>query len=91
MGMVCRWCGAETTEKFCSEDCRRDFHSACQLWEEGAYGAGNVSIWQLHTCLGRQVHRSRRDLAPGGNPAPEAEKRTGALPGAAVPITEMTP
>ncbi len=87
MVAVCRWCGAGTTEKFCSEDCRRDFHSACQLWGEGAYGAGNVSIWQLRTCL---AQRARRDFAPEGNPAPEA-KRISVLPGAAVPITEMTP
>ena len=70
------------------EDCRRDFHSACQLWGEGAYGVGNVSIWQLHTCL---AQRARRGLAPGGNPALEAKLCTGALPGAVVPITVMTP
>lgn len=80
----CTWCGVETAEKFCSEACRRDFDSACQLWGEGAYGAGEVSIWQLHTCLRRRARRAQSDSASERGKAPETSVRPdGALSGAA--------
>ncbi len=55
MGAPCTWCGTEheaEVEGFCSEDCRSVFHTACQLWGEGQYGAGEVSIFQLRSFQG---------------------------------------
>ena len=43
MSQPCAWCGTDRevgVEGFCSEDCQRAFHTACQLWGESAYGAG---------------------------------------------------
>ena len=78
MGMVCTWCGVETAEKFCSEDCRENFDTACRIWGEEAFGSGEVSIWQLHRCLGRRARRTQRDLAPkGAQVASEAMKDSG--------------
>ncbi len=57
MAALCTWCGTnhETgAEGFCSESCRRDFQTACQLWGEGAE---TVEIWQLRICLARCVQR----------------------------------
>ena len=68
MATLCIWCGTEHeagVEGFCSEDCRRNFHNACQLWGEGAYGAGEVSIWQLHICLDRRVRRTQPAAVAG--------------------------
>ncbi len=74
MSVLCTWCGTEFetqgtgrgVKKFCSESCRRDFHTACRIWGEEQYGCGEVSIWQLHTCLGRHAHRTQRDPASEG-------------------------
>lgn len=77
MGVVCRWCDVKTTEGFCSADCRQNFNTVCQLWGEGAYGAGKVSIFQLRICLGRSLHRAHRDPA-----------RSCARPKAVMPATE---
>jgi len=71
----CLWCGTEfepqgtgrSVKKFCSESCRRDFHTACRIWGEEAFGAGEVTVFQLRTCLGR---RARRYLASEGPRAP---------------------
>ena len=70
---LCTWCGVETAEKFCSEACCQNFSTACQTWGEEQYGCGVVSIWQLHTCLGR---RARRDPASEGAKAPETKTST---------------
>ena len=95
MSALCTWCGTEfepqgtgrSVKKFCSESCRRDFHTACRIWGEEAFGTGAVSVFQLRTCLGR---RARRYLASEGPPgAPEAQKRTSAPPGATVPVAEI--
>ncbi len=57
MATLCTWCGTNRecgAEGFCSEDCRRDFKTACQLWGEGAE---TVPIWQLRICLARSGQR----------------------------------
>ncbi len=57
MAALCTWCGTnhETgAGGFCSEDCRHDFQTACQLWGEGAE---TVEIWQLRVCLARCAQR----------------------------------
>ena len=58
MAALCTWCGTEHEAGaggFCSDDCRRDFHTACQLWGEGAYGAGQVTVWQLRIFTTRSI------------------------------------
>ena len=95
MTRLCTWCTAAyepranggKPQRFCSESCRRDFHTACRIWGEEVFGAGEVTVFQLRTCLGR---RARRYLASEGiQEAPEAEKRTSTPPGAAVPVVEI--
>ena len=88
MSRLCTWCGTEfepqgtgrSVKKFCSKLCRRDFHTACRVWGEEEHGCGEVSIFQLRTCLGRRARRTRRDPAPKGTTAPEMETRTDGPP-----------
>ena len=80
---MCTWCGTEfepqgtgrSVKKFCSESCRRDFHTACRIWGEEEYGCGEVSIFQLRTCLGRRARRTQRDPASEGVKAHETIAR----------------
>ncbi len=65
----------EGVSAFCSGDCRQNFHTSCQLWGEGAYGAGTVTLFQLQRCLGRHEHRAQHDLAVKRGKAPEPGKR----------------
>ncbi len=77
--MDCLWCGTEfepqgtgrSVKKFCSKSCRRDFHTACRIWGEEQYGAGEVTIFQLRICLNRRARRTQRDLASEQGKAPE--------------------
>ena len=85
MGTFCRWCSVESAEEFCSEACRRDFRTACQLWGEGAYGAGEVTVWRLRICLARGT---QRDLGTERGKAPETGVHPCSPPGAAVPAAE---
>ncbi len=77
MDKLCTWCGTEHeagVEGFCSEDCRRNFHSACQLWGEAAYGAGEASIWQLQELQGRlerQAHFTQKFLEDDQHAQPD--------------------
>ena len=85
MTRLCTWCTAayepqgtgRSVKKFCSKSCRRDFHTACRIWGEEAFGAGEVTVFQLRTCLGRRARRARRYPASEGTKAPETETRTG--------------
>ena len=90
MSQPCTWCGTEfepqgtgqNNKKFCSESCRRDFHAACRIWGEEQHGCGEVSIFQLRTCLGRRAWRTRHHPSSEGAKAPETGPRTdGALRG----------
>ena len=81
--MICTWCGAEfesrgtggSAKRFCSKNCRHDFHSACRAWGEEAYGTGEVSIFQLRTCLGRRARCTERHLPSGRTFLSEAGAR----------------
>ncbi len=81
---LCTWCGStfepqvngRSVKRFCSNGCRQSFHAACRIWGEEAYGTGEVSIFQLQTCLGRRARRAQRDSASERRKAPE----TGASP-----------
>ncbi len=88
MSQLCTWCQTayepqetgRNVKKFCAESCRRDFHTACRMWGEEQYGCGELSIFQLKTCLGRRVRHTQRDPASEGAKAPETGTRTdGAL------------
>ena len=78
MSQPCTWCGStfepqatgRSVKKFCSESCRRDFHTACRIWGEEQYGCGEVSIFQLRTSLGRRARRTQRDPASEGAKRP---------------------
>lgn len=71
MSPLCTWCGTDfepqgtgrSVKKFCSKSCRRDFHTTCRIWGEEQYGCGQVTIFQLRTCLGRRARRAQHDLA----------------------------
>ena len=97
MSQLCTWCGTEfepqgtgrSVKKFCSESCRRDFHTACRIWGEEEYGCGEVSIFQLRTCLGRRARRTQRDPAPERSKAPETGARTGGLPRGPAPMADV--
>ena len=86
MGHFCTWCGStfepqvtgRSVKKFCSTDCRQNFHAACRIRGEEAFGAGEVSIFQLQTCFARRARRTQCDLAPQGtSDTLEAGKRPG--------------
>ncbi len=84
MSQSCPWCGTEfesqttgrSVKRFCSTDCRQNFHVACRIWGEEAYGTGEVSAFQLRTCFARRARRTERDLAPERGTAPETGTRT---------------
>ena len=79
MSQLCTWCETDHeagVDGFCSEDCRRIFRTACRVWGEEEFGAGEVSIFQLRTCLGRRAHRTQRKTASERGKAPETETRT---------------
>ncbi len=94
---LCTWCGStfepqvtgRSVKRFCSKDCRQSFHAACRIWGEEAFGAGEVSIFQLQTCLARRARRTQRDSASERGKAPE----TGASPvgplRAAAPVADV--
>ncbi len=79
MATLCTWCGCDHNagvEGFCSGNCRQNFDTACQLWGKEQFGCGEVSVWQLHTCLGRHARRAQRDPASEGTRhAPDTEIR----------------
>ena len=85
MSQPCTWCGStfepqvtgRSVKKFCSKDCRQNFHAACRIWGEEAFGTGEVSIWQLQTCFARRARRTQRDFDTEGSKASEMKQRTG--------------
>ncbi len=97
MNRLCTWCGTDfatrgtgrSVKKFCSESCRRDFHTACRIWGEEQYGCGELSIFQLRTCLGRRARRAQHDPTSEGAKTPETETRTDSALGAAAPASEV--
>jgi len=94
---LCTWCGStfepqvtgRSVKKFCSQSCRRDFHTACRIWGEEAFGTGEVTTFQLRTCLARRARRTQRDSASERGKTPE----TGASPvgplRAALPVADV--
>ena len=83
----CTWCGStfepkttgRSVKKFCSKDCRQKFHVACRIWGEEAFGAGEVSIFQLQTRFARRARRTECDPASERGNAPQTGNRTGGL------------
>ena len=51
MGILCTWCGVETTEEFCSEPCRESFNAAGRIWAAQEYAAERLGIFELRACL----------------------------------------
>ncbi len=96
MSRLCAWCGTEfeprgnggKPQRFCSAPCRRAFDSACRIWAAQEYEAERVSIFTLRTALEQRARSLRRDPASKLGKAPRREARTGAPPGAAVPVVE---
>ena len=89
---LCVWCGTEHeagVNGFCSEDCRQNFHTACRIWGEEQYGAGEVSVFQLRTCLGRRAWRTRHHPASERTKAPETGTRADGTLRAAAPASEV--
>ena len=96
MGMVCTWCGTEfeprrnggKPQEFCATDCRQNFNTACRIWAAQEYRAEQVSIFTLKTALEQRTRFIESDPASERVKAPETGPRTGAPPGAAVPVVE---
>ena len=94
MSQLCTWCETEfeprgnggKPQRFCS---RRAFDSACRIWAAQEYEAERVSIFTLRTALEQRARSLRRDPASKRGKAPRREARTGAPPGAAVPVAEI--
>ncbi len=94
MAVLCTWCRTEHeagADGFCSDGCHQKFSTACQLWAEEQYGCGELSIFQLRTCLGRREQCSRADPASEGTKAPETKMRPGGTPSAADAVAENSP
>ena len=97
MSRLCAWCGTEfepqgtgrSVKKFCSESCRRDFHTACRIWGEEQYGCGEVSIFQLRTCLGRRAWRTRHHPSSERGKAPQTGTRADGTLRAAASMAEV--
>ncbi len=55
MSTMCVWCdklyerrvNGGQRQKFCSEPCRKGFHTACRKWAEAEVWAGNLSVTTL--------------------------------------------
>ena len=88
MNSLCTWCGVETPEEFCSEACRESFSAACRIWAEEQYGCGELSIFELRTCLGRRAHRAERGPSSQGAKAAEPETRTDGTLRVAAPVMD---
>ncbi len=97
MSQLCTWCETEfepqgtgrSAKKFCSQSCRRDFHTACRIWGEEQYGCGELSIFQLRTCLGRRARRTQRDPASEQGKALETGVRADGTLRAAAPMADV--
>ncbi len=96
MGSLCTWCGSQyeprsnggSAQRFCAAPCRRAFDSACRIWAAAEYDAGRVSIFALRTAFYERARCVESDPALERGKAPRREARTGAPPGAAVPVVE---
>ncbi len=86
---LCTWCGStfepqvtgRSVKRFCSKDCRQSFHAACRIWGEEEFGAGQVSIFQLQTCLARRARRTERDSASERDNPPKPGRALSGLSG----------
>ncbi len=95
MSQLCTWCGSafepqvtgRSVKRFCSTDCRQDFHAACRIWGKEAFGAGEVSVLQLRTRLARRARRTQCDITSEGIKAPETGACTYGPPAAVVGVT----
>ena len=50
-------------QRFCSRDCRHDFHTACRIWAMRELEAGRLSLSALRRCAGLRIRCVQRDLA----------------------------
>ena len=82
MIIPCKWCKTEHeagADSFCSVDCHQNFNTTCQLWAEEQYGCGELSVFELRTCLDRHAHRARVNPASEGTQAPDTEMHPGGV------------
>ncbi len=57
--MACLWCDREfhprnsggSVQKFCSKDCRLEFHAAARAWAEQAVGSGRLPVSAFKVAL----------------------------------------
>ncbi len=87
---LCTWCGVETAEKFCSEDCRQDFNTACRVWAAQEYEAERLSIFTLRSCLEQHTRGVERGPASEGTTdGPRARTCPDGPPRGAAPVTDV--
>ncbi len=92
MATLCIWCGTEHeagVEGFCSEDCRRDFNTACRIWAAAEYEAERVSIFELRTALYQRARSLGRDPASASPSAPPDTEPSPASPQGRPTSTEV--
>ncbi len=73
-GASCIWCETKfaarknggSAQRFCSKDCRQDFHIACRTWAVREYEAGRVSLTALRSPPGQRARCIERDSDPKG-------------------------
>ncbi len=71
---ACIWCETKfaarksggSAQRFCSKDCRQDFHIACRIWAVQEYEAGRVSLTALRSPPGQRARCIERDSDPKG-------------------------
>ena len=79
-GASCLWCGTAfaprctggSQQRFCSRDCRYDFHDACRRWAMQELEAGRLPLSALRKCRQHRTRCAQRDLGPEGAGVPAA-------------------
>ena len=86
---ACAWCGVPFTprtnggkpQRFCSEQCRVEFHRGCRVWAEDQVWRGLLSVSALKNALEQRIRSSERPI--GQHQSPRSRERE--------PATERAP
>ncbi len=78
----CTWCGKpfapRTTggkrQRFCSEECRNEFHRACRFWAAEQVWRGVLAVSSLKHALSQRIRSSEPHSGP--NPTGSAGQST---------------
>ncbi len=82
--MSCLWCEGEfqprasggSGQRFCSKDCRQEYHRACRIWADRVVTAGLLPASALRVAPEQHIRSLQSHLAPRANSsAPKAVAR----------------